>query len=92
MGLSSPGASDDFGQFLTPSVVDGDLVTLPGLLLRLLAGPAEPELEDLTDVLGMVSHPEMSLDQHRDAVGGPKLGAPAVFLAPSKRSPSSCLS
>jgi hypothetical protein len=87
MGLSSPGASDDFGQFLTPSVVDGDLVTLPGLLLRLLAGPAEPELEDLTDVLGMVSHPEMSLDQHRDAVGGPKLGAPAVLPGPLQEEP-----
>ena len=87
MGLSSPGSSDDFGQFLTPSVVDGDRVTLLGLFLRLLAGPAEPELEDLTDVLGVVSDAEMSVDQHGDAGGGPKLGAPAGLLAPSRRSP-----
>ena len=53
VGLAAPGPADDPGQLLTPSVVDGRLVPLPGLPLRLLAGPAQPPLEDLADVLGV---------------------------------------
>jgi hypothetical protein len=78
MGLAPPGPADDLGQFLTPSVVDGDLVTLPGLLLRFLAGPVEPELDDLADVFGVVTDAEVALDDFGDPCGSPQLGPPAV--------------
>ena len=53
VGPPPPGPADDPGQLLTPSVGDGRLVALPGPPLRLLAGPAQPPLEDLADVLGV---------------------------------------
>ena len=82
VGLAAPGPADDPGQFLTPSVVDGHLVPLPGPPLRLLAGPAQPPLEDLADVLGVEGDAEVPLDQLGDPGGGPQLGPPAVGLGP----------
>jgi hypothetical protein len=78
VGLAAAGPADDLGQFLTPSVVDGNLVTFPGLLLRLLATPVEPKLDDLADVLGVVTDAEMAADHLGDPRGGPQLGPPAV--------------
>jgi hypothetical protein len=78
MGLASPGLADDRGQFLTPSVGDGDLVAFLGLPLGLLAGPPQPTLEDLAGMLGVEMDGEAPLDQIGDAVGGPELGLPAV--------------
>jgi hypothetical protein len=63
-------------------VGDGGLVPLPGLPLRLLAGPAEPPLEHLADVLGVEADVEVALDQLGGPGGGPQLGAPAVGLGP----------
>ena len=82
MRFASPGAADDLGQFLTPSVIDGDLVALPGLLLRLLAGPAEPKLDNLANMLRVVVDAEVSWDQLGDACGCPQLSSPAVSLGP----------
>jgi len=78
VGLASAGSADDFGQFLTPSVVDGNRVTLSGFLLRFLATPVEPKLDDLADVLGVVMDAEMAADHLGDPCGGPQLGPPAV--------------
>ena len=91
MGLAAPGLADDLGQFLTPSVGDGDLVPLPGLLLRLLAGPTQPPLEDLADVLGVETDLEVPLDQVGDPGGGPQLGSPTVRRTPCRSKPSSWL-
>jgi hypothetical protein len=74
--------AEDLGEFLSPSVVDGDLVALAGPLLWLLAGPAQLPLEDLADVLGVEAHLEVPLDQVGDPGGGPQLGAPAVGHGP----------
>ena len=52
VGLAAPGLPDDRGQFLTPSVVDGHLVPLPGLPLGLLAGPASRRLRILRTCSG----------------------------------------
>jgi hypothetical protein len=78
VGLASAGPADDFGQFLTPSVVDGNRVSLFGLLLRLLATPVEPKLDDLADMLGVVADAEVAADHLGDPCGGPQLGPPAV--------------
>jgi hypothetical protein len=78
VGLAAAGSADDLGQFLTPSVVDGNRVTLLGLLLRLLATPVEPTLDDLADVLGVVTDAEMAADHLGDPCGGPQLGPPAM--------------
>jgi hypothetical protein len=78
VGLAAAGSADDFGQFLTPSVVDGNRVALLGLLLRLLATPVEPTLNDLADVLGVVTDAEMTADHLGDPCGSPQLGPPAV--------------
>ena len=78
MGLAAAGSADDLGQFLTPSVVDGDLVTLPGLFLRLLATPVEPKLDDLADVLGVITDAEMATDYLGDPCSRPQLGPPAM--------------
>ena len=78
VGLAAAGPPDDRRQFLTPSVVDGDLVPLLGLLLRLLAGPPQPPLEHLADVLGVEADLEMPLDQLGGPGGGPQLGPKAV--------------
>ncbi len=68
-GPAQPGPADDLGQLLTLSVVDGDLVSLPRILLRFLAGPGERELDDLGDVFGAVSDAEMALDVFPDPSG-----------------------
>jgi hypothetical protein len=80
VGLAPPGAPDDPGQLHLPSGGDRRLVPLPGPLLRLLAGPPEPPLEDLADVLGVEADAEVPLDQRGHSVSGPQLGAPAVGL------------
>jgi transposase len=67
VGLAPPRPADDPGHFLTPSVVDGGLVPLLARSLGLLAGPLQPPLEHLADVLGVEADAEMSLDQ----LGGP---------------------
>src|SRR5581483_8807540 len=53
---------------------------LPGPAAGLLAGPPEPPLEDLADVLGVVVEVELPLDQPGDAGGGPEFVVPAVGL------------
>jgi len=78
VGLAATGSADDLGQFLTPSVVDGNWVTLLGLLLRLLATPVEPTLDDLADVLGVVTDAEMATDHLGDPCSRPQLGPPAM--------------
>jgi hypothetical protein len=85
VGLAAAGASDDPGQFLAPSVLDGDFVTLLGLALGLLAGPAELMLEDLADVLGMEADVEMTANQLGSSIGGPQFGAPAMDLGASEQ-------
>jgi hypothetical protein len=78
MGLAAAGSADDLGQFLTPSVVDGNRVALLGLLLRLLATPVEPTLDDLADVLGVITDAEMATDHLGDPCSRPQLGPPAM--------------
>jgi hypothetical protein len=82
VGLASSGPADDLGQFLTPSVVDDSFFTLPGLLLRLLAGPVEPKLDDLADVFGVVTDAEVAANDFGDPCGSPQLGPPAVDFGP----------
>jgi hypothetical protein len=82
MGLAAAGLADDLGQLLMPSVVDGDFVPLPGLLLRLLAGPGEPNLDDLADVLGVVADAKVVADHLSDPRGGPQFGPPALGSGP----------
>src|SRR5262249_50948787 len=78
--LPTSGSTDDLGQFLTPSVVDRRLVPLPGPALGLLAGPLQPPLEHLADVLGVEADVEVPLDQFGGPGGGPQCGPPAVGL------------
>jgi hypothetical protein len=72
-----------------PSMVNGDLIALPGLLPWLLAGPAEPKLDDLANVLRMVTDAEVAADHFRDSRGGPQFGAPAVGSGPCRSNFSS---
>src|SRR5262249_20641472 len=55
------------------------VVALARLAPGLLAGPAEPPLEDLADVLGVVGPAEALADEPRHAGGGPQLVGPAVL-------------
>jgi hypothetical protein len=59
-------------------VVDGDLVPLPGLLLRLLAGPVKPNLDDLADELEVVADAEVAADDLGNSCSSPQLGPPAM--------------
>jgi hypothetical protein len=59
-------------------VVDGNRVTLRGLLLRLQATSVELTLEDRADVLGVVADAEVAAGQLGDPCGGLQLGPPAV--------------
>src|SRR5262249_908492 len=77
VGLPTSGSTDDLGQFLTPSVVDRRLVPLPGPALGLLAGPLQPPLEHLADVLGVEAAVEVPLGQ----LGGPAGGASTMRSA-----------
>src|SRR5436190_21875965 len=49
------------------------LVTLPGPLLWLLAGPPQTPLEDLADMLGVIADVEVSVDKSGDACSGPQV-------------------
>lgn len=81
VGIAAASPADDFGQFLTPSVVDGNRVSLFGLLLRLLATPVKPKLDDLADVLGVVTDTEVAADHLGDSCGSPQLGPPAMCFS-----------
>src|SRR5262245_3552469 len=80
VGLPASGSTDDAGQFLTPSEVDRRLVPLLGPALGLLAGPLQPPLEHLADVLGVEADVEVPLDQFGGPGGRPQFGPPAVGL------------
>lgn len=82
MGLAGFGLLDDSGQFLTPSVVDRLGVVLFGLGLRLLADPAEPFLDQLADMLGMVADTKVAADHLGDPRGGPQEVGTAVGFGP----------
>ena len=82
MGLPLLGLLDDPGQLLGPSVGDLLVVALLGLLLRLLAAPAQPPPDDLADVLDVVLDAEVAADDLGDPVGTPQVVAPAVGLGP----------
>jgi hypothetical protein len=78
MGFEPAVPPDEQREVLTPSVIDRNLVPLPGHHLQLLAGPVELPLDDLADVLGVLVDPEVAADHLLDAVGRTELGPPAV--------------
>lgn len=80
MRLTLLGLLQDHRELLTPSVADLLGVALLGLLLRLLAAPAEPVPKDLTDMLGVVLDAELAADHLGDSPGTPEGVGPAVDL------------
>ena len=82
MSLAILGLLEDLGEFLTPSVIDLLGVALLGLLLRFLAGPAQPLAEDLAGMLDVVRDGEVTPDHLGDPLGGPEGIGPAVGGGP----------
>src|SRR5262249_32971286 len=57
-------------------------VAFAGAFLRLLAGPTEAPGEQAAEVVGVVAHAKVPLDQGRHALGGPQVGGPAMGHGP----------
>src|SRR5829696_12881 len=85
MGFAPERLADDARDLIALEPLRLLVVALARLAARLLAAPVEPAVEDLADVLGVVAHPEVPLDQHGDAGGSPQLVWPAVALGPLRQ-------
>jgi hypothetical protein len=60
--------------------VDLVVVTLPSTPLGLLARPAQPGVQETTNMIGIVRDAKVAVDEGGDAPAGPQLVGPAVGL------------
>jgi hypothetical protein len=76
---------------LASPAVDGKFIPLPGALFRFLTGPVQAA-EDLPHVTRMVADAQLALDDVRDALASPQIGAVACVERSSQQNPYQLLS
>jgi hypothetical protein len=82
MSVARPGLGQDARELPVQPAQDGFVVVSPRALLRLLTASVEAALEDLADVLGVETDPEVSADECGDARGRPEIVEPTVGGGP----------
>jgi hypothetical protein len=76
------GLTPDTGPLLCLPSLHLLVVAFASLAAGLLAGPTQASFEDLADMLGVEGNAQAFAEQAGDAVSGPQIVGPAVFLGP----------